>query len=224
MNQEVREFVKQSGVSVHSGADDAARRERMRRREEIVRNRLSAPSCPPLPPPRPVINEFHAPVVPTPVPRCIPAPVVAPVLRRKRVIVKFTPNQLLNATGMTRAKCGCIKRARMVYIAKNLGIKRTSNATKNQIYNMINRKTAPIRKRVKYRSLDDRSIRKRLRRLYGSKWVRKHKPNLNADVQRVKWGMKSLREKDRFGLPFKYAVELLERRLVKKWKKQKRMR
>lgn len=221
MNQEVREFVKQSGVSVHGGADDAARRERMRRREEIVRNRLSAPSCPPLPPPRPVINEFHAPVVPTPVPRCIPAPVVAPVLRRKRVIVKFTPNQLLNATGMTRAKCGCIKRTRMVYIAKNLGIKRTSNATKNQIYNMINRKTAPIRKRVKYRSLDDRSIRKRLRRLYGSKWIRKHKPNLNADVHRVKWGMKSLREKDRFGLPFKYAVELLERRLVKKWKKRK---
>jgi len=109
----------------------------------------------------------------------------------------------------------------MVYIAKNLGIKRTSNATKNQIYNMINRKTAPIRKRVKYRSLDDRSIRKRLRRLYGSKWIRKHKPNLNADVQRVKWGMKSLREKDRFGLPFKYAVELLERRLVKRWKKRK---
>ena len=174
MNQEVREFVKQSGVSVHGGADDAARRERMRRREEIVRNRLSAPSCPPLPPPRPVINEFHAPVVPAPVPRCTPAPVVAPVLRRKRVIVKFTPNQLLNATGMTRAKCGCMKRARMVYIAKNLGIKRTSNATKNQIYNMINRKTAPIRKRVKYRSLDDRSIRKRLRRLYGSKWIRLH--------------------------------------------------
>jgi hypothetical protein len=33
--------------------------------------------------------------------------------------------------------------------------------------------------------------------------------------------MKSLREKDRFGLPFKYAVELLERRLVKRWKKRK---
>jgi hypothetical protein len=124
---------------------------------------------------------------------------------------------------MTRAKCGCIKRTRMVYIAKNLGIKRTSNATKHQIYNMINRKTAPVRKRIKKRKLDDESIRKRLKRMYGSRFIKKYKPNLNADVQRVKWGMKSLK-KDRLGLPFKYTVLKLERRLVKKWKKQKRMR
>lgn len=110
-----------------------------------------------------------------------------------------------------------------MYVAKNLGIKRTSNATKHQIYDMINRKTAPVRKRIKKRKLDDESIRKRLKRMYGSRFIKKYKPNLNADVQRVKWGMKSLK-KDRLGLPFKYTVLKLERRLVKKWKKQKRMR
>lgn len=231
MNQEVREFVKQSGVNVHSAADEAARRERMRRREEIVRNRLSAPSCPQPPPPRPVINEFRAPVLPAPVPRCVPTPVrrcvprvtYQPRYRRKHVIVKCTPNQLLNASRLTRGKCACIRRASMMYVAKNLGIKRTSNATKHQIYNMINRKTAPVRKRIKKRKLDDDSIRKRLKRMYGSRFIKKYKPNLNADVQRVKWGMKSLK-KDRLGLPFKYTVLKLERRLVKKWKKQKRMR
>jgi hypothetical protein len=231
MNQEVREFVKQSGVNVHGAADEAARRERMRRSEEIVRNRLSAPSCPQPPPPRPVINEFRAPVLPAPVPRCVPTPVrrcvprvtYQPRYRRKHVIVKCTPNQLLNASRLTRGKCACIRRASMMYVAKNLGIKRTSNATKHQIYNMINRKTAPVRKRIKKRKLDDESIRKRLKRMYGSRFIKKYKPNLNADVQRVKWGMKSLK-KDRLGLPFKYTVLKLERRLVKKWKKQKRMR
>jgi hypothetical protein len=223
MNQEVREFVKQSGVNVHGAADEAARRERMRRREEIVRNRLSAPSCPQPPPPRPVINEFRAPVLPAPVPRCVPRVTYQPRYRRKHVIVKCTPNQLLNASRLTRGKCACIRRASMMYVAKNLGIKRTSNATKHQIYNMINRKTAPVRKRIKKRKLDDESIRKRLKRMYGSRFIKKYKPNLNADVQRVKWGMKSLK-KDRLGLPFKYTVLKLERRLVKKWKKQKRMR
>ena len=188
--------------------------------------------------PCPVINEFPAPAPapryavvrerPTPraealapVPRCVRRPVFR---RRKCVMVKCTPYQLLNAARVNQAKCACLRKASLLYIAKNLGVKRTSNATKRQIYNMINKKTAPIRKRVKYRSLDDASIRKRLKRLYGAKWIRKHKPNLNADVQRVKWGMKSLREKDRFGLPFKYAVELLERRLVKRWKRNRRLR
>ena len=228
MNQEVREFVKHSGVNVHSAADEAARRERIRRREEIVRSRMFGESRPPCP----VINEFPAPApapravvvreTPTalaPVPRCVRRPVFH---RRKYVMVKCTPNQLLNAARVNQAKCACLRKASLMYIAKNLGVKRTSNATKRQIYNMINKKTAPIRKRVKYRSLDDASIRNRLRRLYGAKWIRKHKPNLNADVQRVKWGMKSLREKDRFGLPFKYAVERLERRLVKRWKRRLR--
>ena len=225
MNQEVREFVKQSGVNVHSAGDEAARRERIRRREEIVRRRMFGSPCP-------VINEFPAPApapravvvreTPTalaPVPRCVRRPVFH---RRKYVMVKCTPNQLLNAARVNQAKCACLRKASLMYIAKNLGVKRTSNATKRQIYNMINKKTAPIRKRVKYRSLDDASIRKRLRRLYGARWIRKHKPNLNADVQRVKWGMKALREKDRFGLPFKYAVERLERRLVKRWKRRLR--
>ena len=231
MNQEVREFVKQSGVNVHSAADEAARRERMRRREEIIRSRMLRVSEPTRPP-RPVINEFRAPVPPMPVVRrCVPAPVprvvtescYRPRYRRKHVIVKCTPNQLLNASRLTRGKCACIRRASMMYLAKNLGIKRTSNATKHQIYNMINRKTAPVRKRIKKRKLDDESIRKRLKRMYGSRFIKKYKPNLNADVQRVKWGMKSLK-KDRLGLPFKYTVLKLERRLVKKWKKQKRMR
>ena len=247
MNQEVREFVKQSGVNVHSTADEAARRERIRRREEIVRSRMFGS-------PRPVINEFPAPAPapryavvrerptpraealapapryavvherPTPRAEAL-APVPRPVFRRRKcVMVKCTPYQLLNAARVNQAKCACLRKATLLYIAKNLGVKRTSNATKRQIYNMINKKTAPIRKRVKYRSLDDASIRKRLKRLYGAKWIRKHKPNLNADVQRVKWGMKSLREKDRFGLPFKYAVELLERRLVKRWKRNRRLR
>ncbi len=230
MNQEVREFVKQSGVNVHTAGDEAARRERIRRREEIVRSRMFGESRPPCP----VINEFPAPapapryavVRERPTPRAealalVPRPVFR---RRKCVMVKCTPYQLLNAARVNQAKCACLRKATLLYIAKNLGVKRTSNATKRQIYNMINKKTAPIRKRVKYRSLDDASIRKRLKRLYGAKWIRKHKPNLNADVQRVKWGMKSLREKDRFGLPFKYAVELLERRLVKRWKRNRRLR
>ena len=136
-------------------------------------------------------------------------------------MVKCTPNQILNASRLTRAKCACLRKASLLYLAKNLGVRRTSNATKNQIYGMINKKTAPMRKRIRKRKLDDASIRKRLKRLYGSKWIKKHRPNLNADVQRVKWGMKSLK-KDRLGLPFKYTVLKLERRLVKRWKRRLR--
>ena len=235
MNQEVREFVKHSGVNVHSAADDAARRERMRRREEIVRSRMFGESR------RPVTNEFHAPArpvaceapaaprpmvvreAPAPAPRCVrrppaPAPRCYAYPRRKCVMVKCTPNQLLNASRLTRAKCACLRKASLLYLAKNLGVRRTSNATKSQIYKMINKKTAPVRKRIRKRKLDDESIRKRLKRLYGKKWIKKHRPNLNADVQRVKWGMKSLKL-DRLGLPFKYTVLKLERRLVKQWKR-----
>ena len=136
-------------------------------------------------------------------------------------MVKCTPNQLLNASRLTRAKCACLRKASLLYLAKNLGVRRMSNATKSQIYGMINKKTAPMRRRIRKRKLDDASIRKRFKRLYGSKWIKKHKPNLNADVQRVKWGMKSLK-KDRLGLPFKYTVLKLERRLVKRWKRRLR--
>lgn len=240
MNQEVREFVKHSGVNVHSAADEAARRERMRRREEIVRSRMFGPTRPvaceaPAPPPRPmVVREAPAPrpmvvreaPAPPPAPRCVrrppaPAPRCYAYPRRKCVMVKCTPNQLLNASRLTRAKCACLRKASLLYLAKNLGVRRTSNATKSQIYGMINKKTAPIRRRIRKRKLDDASIRKRLKRLYGSKWIKKHRPNLNADVQRVKWGMKSLK-KDRLGLPFKYTVLKLERRLVKRWKRRLR--
>ena len=96
--------------------------------------------------------------------------------------------------------------------------------TKRQVQrNKINKRTSNLReKTIKKRGLNTNSIRKELEKEYGSKWIKRYKPNLNKDVQNVKRAVNGLRPNKSTGLPFKGDVKQLEKRMVNRWKFERR--
>lgn len=96
--------------------------------------------------------------------------------------------------------------------------------TKRQVQrNKINKRAANLReKTIKKRGLNNNSIRKELEKEYGSKWIKRYKPNLNKDVQNVKRALNGLRPNKSTGIPFKGDVKQLEKRMVNRWKFERR--
>lgn len=96
--------------------------------------------------------------------------------------------------------------------------------TKREVQrNKINKRAANLReKTIKKRGLNDNSIRKQLEKEYGSKWMKRYNPNLTRDVQNVKNAMNRLKPNKSTGLPFKGDVKNLERRMVNRWKFERR--
>ena len=96
--------------------------------------------------------------------------------------------------------------------------------TKREVQrNKINRRAANLReKTIKKRGLNDNSIRKQLEKEYGSKWMKRYSPNLTRDVQNVKSAMNRLKPNKTTGLPFKGDVKILEKRMVNRWKFERR--
>jgi hypothetical protein len=96
--------------------------------------------------------------------------------------------------------------------------------TKRQVQrNKINKRASNLReKTIKKRGLNNNSIRKELEKEYGSKWIKRYKPNLNKDVQNVKRAMNGLRPNKSTGIPFKGDVKQLEKRMVNRWKFERR--
>ena len=133
-------------------------------------------------------------------------------------------------------KMELLPKMELVDLAKRRGVKnfRVGNrfATRSEICGMMNNNTQMVRKKrtnknktrektVKKRGLDDNSIRKQLEIEYGSKWMKRYKPNLTRDIQNVKKAMNTLRTDKGIGLPFKGEVQELEKKMVNKWKRQR---
>ena len=75
---------------------------------------------------------------------------------------------------------------------------------------------------MKKRGLDENSIRKDLKKLYGDKWMKRYKPNLNQDVRNMKSALNALNKGNKLGVPFKRDVDQVKKNVVSRWKMERK--
>jgi len=75
---------------------------------------------------------------------------------------------------------------------------------------------------MKKRGLDENSIRKDLTKLYGDKWMKRYKPNLNQDVRNMKVALNSINKKNKTGVAFKKDIDVVKKTVVSRWKMERK--
>jgi len=75
---------------------------------------------------------------------------------------------------------------------------------------------------MKKRGLDENSIRKDIRKLYGNKWMNRYAPNINQDVRNMKSTLNVINRVDKIGIPFKKNVNDAKKKVVNQWKLERR--
>jgi hypothetical protein len=75
---------------------------------------------------------------------------------------------------------------------------------------------------MKKRGLDENSIRKDITKLYGDKWLKRYKPNLNQDVRNMKSALNAITKGNKIGIPFKKDIDDVKKTVVGRWKMERR--
>ena len=75
---------------------------------------------------------------------------------------------------------------------------------------------------MKKRGLDENSIRKDVKKLYGDKWIKRYQPNLNQDVRNMKSALNAINKGNKSGVPFKKDVDQVKKNVVSRWKMERR--
>jgi hypothetical protein len=75
---------------------------------------------------------------------------------------------------------------------------------------------------IKKRGLDENSIRKDITKLYGNKWMKRYKPNINGDVRNMKSALNAITNGNKMGIPFKKNIDEMKKRVVGQWKMERR--
>tara|TARA_R110001606_G_scaffold62830_1_gene145904 strand:+ start:2146 stop:4239 length:2094 start_codon:yes stop_codon:yes gene_type:complete len=75
---------------------------------------------------------------------------------------------------------------------------------------------------MKKRGLDENSIRKDLNKLYGDKWMKRYKPNLNQDVRNMKTALNIINKKNKTGVAFKKDIDAVKKNVVGRWKMERK--
>lgn len=75
---------------------------------------------------------------------------------------------------------------------------------------------------MKKRGLDENSIRKDITKLYGDKWMKRYKPNLNQDVRNMKSALNAIAKGNKMGIPFKKNVNETKKNVVARWKMERK--
>ena len=75
---------------------------------------------------------------------------------------------------------------------------------------------------MKKRGLDENSIRKDVKKLYGDKWIKRYQPNLNQDVRNMKSALNAINKGNKTGVPFKKDVDQVKKNVVSRWKMERR--
>jgi len=75
---------------------------------------------------------------------------------------------------------------------------------------------------MKKRGLDENSIRKDITKLYGDKWMKRYKPNLNQDVRNMKSALNAINKGNKLGVPFKKDIDQVKKNVVGRWKMERR--
>jgi hypothetical protein len=75
---------------------------------------------------------------------------------------------------------------------------------------------------MKKRGLDENSIRKDIVKLYGDKWMKRYKPNLNQDMRNMKSALNAIAKGNKMGIPFKKNVDKTKKNVVARWKMERK--
>jgi TATA-box binding protein (TBP) (component of TFIID and TFIIIB) len=149
-----------------------------------------------------------------------------------------------------KVKCENLSKKELTRIAVILKIKPNTKETKTSLCNKIEKvrnnlskpkppppppKPKPTKKNVvatkrnvkkaevmKKRGLDENSIRKDLKKLYGDKWMKRYNPNLNQDVRNMKSALNAINKGNKLGVPFKKDVDQIKKNVVSRWKMERR--
>ena len=149
-----------------------------------------------------------------------------------------------------KVKCENLSKKELVRIATILKIKPNAKETKTSLCNKIEKvrnnlskpkppppppTPKPTKKNVvaakrnvkkaevmKKRGLDENSIRKDLKKLYGDKWMKRYNPNLNQDVRNMKSALNAINKGNKSGVPFKKDVDQVKKNVVSRWKMERR--
>jgi len=148
-----------------------------------------------------------------------------------------------------KVKCENLSKKELARIAVILKIKPNAKETKTSLCNKIEKvrnnlaapkpksppKPKPTKKNVvaakrdvkkaevmKKRGLDENSIRKDLKKLYGEKWMKRYNPNLNQDVRNMKSALNAINKGNKLGVPFKKDVDQVKKNVVSRWKMERR--
>ena len=91
--------------------------------------------------------------------------------------------------------------------------------TKMQIRQNVAQKKRNAKREItiKRRKLNDNSIRNELAKMYGVRWMKRYKPNLNNDVRAVKNALNALEGNKGTGLPYKKDIKAVEKKMVNRW-------
>ena len=96
--------------------------------------------------------------------------------------------------------------------------------TKAQVRKVV-AKTKSNTKKVevmKKRGLDENSIRRDITKLYGDKWMKRYKPNLNQDVRNMKSALNAITRGNKMGVPFKKNINEMKKKVVSQWKMERK--
>ena len=148
-----------------------------------------------------------------------------------------------------KVKCENLSKKELTRIAMILKINPNAKETKASLCNKIEKvrnnlaapkpksppKPKPTKKNVvaakrdvkkaevmKKRGLDENSIRKDLKKLYGDKWMKRYNPNLNQDVRNMKSSLNAINKGNKLGVPFKKDVDQVKKNVVSRWKAERR--
>ena len=75
---------------------------------------------------------------------------------------------------------------------------------------------------IKKRGLDENSIRKDLKKLYGVTWMKRYQPNLNQDVRNMKSALNAINKGNKSGVPFKKDIDQVKKNVVSRWKMERK--
>lgn len=77
---------------------------------------------------------------------------------------------------------------------------------------------------VQKRGINDNTIKSDIIKLYGKRWMNKYKnimPSINNDVKNVKAKINGLKRTNKMGVPFKMDADLIKKRMVERWKRER---
>ena len=75
---------------------------------------------------------------------------------------------------------------------------------------------------IKKRGLDENTIRRDIIKLYGDKWMKRYKPNINRDVRNMKSALNAITNGNKMGIPFKKNIDEMKKQVVRQWKMERR--
>jgi hypothetical protein len=144
----------------------------------------------------------------------------------RKICTDMKKDELIRIAGILKIKPG--EKETKKTLCKKIQVVRNDLAkpkpSKRQVQRTVANAKLNVKKGevMKKRGLDENSIRKDLRKLYGDKWMKRYQPNLNQDVRNMKSALNAINKGNKAGVPFKKNIDQVKKNVVSRWKMERR--